>query len=633
MRLWGLFAALVLALAVAALSLQTPRPRPIDAPPETFSAGRAMIDIREIAQRPHPLGTADHARVQALLIQRMTALGLEVSAQKGPLSPQAVRRIERAGLSLEPEALAAVNLIGVLPGSDPALPAVALMAHYDTTSRSPGAADDTTGVAAILETVRALKARGPAPRTLVVLLTDAEELNLDGARIFWGGHPLRDRIGAVVNLEARGGGGRAMMFETGPGNAQTIALFAESAGRAEGGVTSNALAVLVYGLMPNGTDFTLPRERGVQGINLAFIGRPEQYHSPASTPEALDQGSVQHIGAQALEMTDALLRAPNLPVATRDAVYADLFGRVVLRHPPAWGWGVLLAGLGLWLAAVLRTRRLASVNGAGLTEADIGRGALDGLWFLSAGVVVAHAVRALSGSLTAGSSESYYVLLARLPWMEAGVALGVLAVALALLGGRGRPDRRVAAGGVAAATALALLMGGFSPLVLGAGVVAMGLSLFPALAARTVWGGWSGAILLVLLLGGVVQMLAPQAAFLFLWPGLLAAATATAAAFISPDLKGRSVWIIAGSALVLAAAWLAGLAHQVFLGVGMDLPGVLALLGLLMVIFMRPFAPEPAMQRRLLMVALAVLALGAGINLAARVAAPSAQPPSVQTVL
>lgn len=625
MRLWGLTAALVLALAVAALSLQTPRPRPADAPPQAFSTGRAMVDIREIAQRPHPLGSADHARVQTLLIQRMTALGLEVSAQKGPLSPQAVRRIERAGVSLPPEALTAVNLIGVLPGSDPALPAVALMAHYDTTPKSPGAADDTTGVAAVLETVRALKARGPAPRTLVVLLTDAEELNLDGARIFWGGHPLRDRIGAVVNLEARGGGGRAMMFETGPGNARTIDLFAESAGRAEGGVTSNALAVLVYSLMPNGTDFTLPRQRGVQGINLAFIGRPEQYHAAASTPEALDQGSVQHIGAQALAMTDALLRTPALPVATQDAVYADLFGRVVLRHPPAWGWGLLVAGLGLLLAAGLRARRL-----AGLTGADVGRGALDGLWFLSAGVVVAHAVRALSGSLT-GSSESYYLLLARLPWMEAGTALGVLAVALALLGGRGRPDRRVVGGGVIAATTVALVMGGFSPLVLGGGVVAVGLSLFPTLAARTVWGGWTGAVLLVLILGGVVQMLAPQAAFLFLWPGVLAAATTAAAAFIAPDFKGRAVWIIAGAALVLAAAWLAGLAHLVFLGVGMDLPGVLALLGLLVLIFMRPFAPEPAMQRRLLIIALTVLALGAVLSLSARVAAPSAQPPPVQT--
>ena len=112
--------------------------------------------------------------------------------------------------------------------------------------------------------------------------SDGEELDLDGARVFWGGHPLRDRIGAVVNLEARGGGGRAMMFETGIGNAETVALFADSAPRIGGGVTSNALAVFVYRQMPNGTDFTIPARRGVQGLNFAFIGRPEQYHAASS---------------------------------------------------------------------------------------------------------------------------------------------------------------------------------------------------------------------------------------------------------------------------------------------------------------------------------------------------------------
>src|SRR5690606_41744050 len=116
-------------------------------------------------------------------------------------------------------------------------------------------------------------------------------------------------VGAVVNLEARGGGGRAMMFETGPGNAETIDLYARATRAATGGPSSNALAVFVYRLMPNGTDFTIPARRGVAGINLAFIGRPALYHSPEATPEALDQGSVQHIGSQALETADALLRA------------------------------------------------------------------------------------------------------------------------------------------------------------------------------------------------------------------------------------------------------------------------------------------------------------------------------------
>ncbi len=617
MRLLWLVGSLALALLMAVLTLQVPAPVGAGAPTTTFSAGRAMADVREIARRPHPVGSADHARVRAVLLQRMAALGLQTATQAGALSPAAVRRLEREGGSAAGVEL--TNLVGVLPGRDPRLPAVALMAHYDTVPDSAGAADDTAGVAAVLEAVRAIRARGPAERTLVVILTDGEELNLDGARAFWGGHPLRDRIGAVVNLEARGGGGRAMMFETGRGNAETISLFARAGARATGGVSSNSLAVFVYEAMPNGTDFTIPKDRGVQGINLAFIGRPEQYHAPAATPDALDQGSVQHIGSQALETADALLRAPALPAATANVVYADLFGRVVIGHPPVMGWGLLgLAFLGLGVA-VWRAR-----SQAGLTFADTGRGAVDGLWFLSTGLVLTQLVRLLAGPLSgrAESADAYYTLLARLPWMEAGAALTVLAVALALFGGRTRLDRRIVAGVIALAALVTLILGGLNPVVIGAAVIAAGLSLFPGLAARSTWGGWTGLIGLILILGTAAQALAPEAAFLFVWTGLLAALAAALAAILDPGLIRRRSVALTAVAAVLGGAWIMGQAHTVFLGIGMDLPGVLVLLGLLVLMLIRPLGPEQGLARPLLIAAAAVLILGAGFSVAARVMEP-----------
>ena len=619
MRLLWLTGSLALALLVAALSLQVPRPAPADAPATAFSTARAMVDVIGIAQRPHPVGSADHARVQAYLIQRMQALGLETTTQTGPLSRGSARYLRQMGGDPAAAAFTAVNLVGVLPGRDPALPAVALMAHYDTVPGSAGAADDSTGVAAVLESVRAIRARGPADRTLVVLFTDAEEIGLDGARAFWGDHPLRDRIGAVINLEARGGGGRAMMFETGRGNAETIDLFARAGVRAAGGVSSNSLAVFVYELMPNGTDFTIPRDRGVQGINLAFIGRPDQYHADASTPEALDQGSVQHIGGQTLEMADALVRAPALPAATNNLVYADLFGRVIVGHPPVVGWGLLgLAFLGLGLAAWRARAR------ADLTFADTGRGMVDGLWFLSAGLVLTQLVRLLAGPMEtrADSADAYYTLLARLPWMEAGVALTVLSLILALLGGRARPDRRIVAGAIAAAAALALILGGFNVIVIGAAAVAVGLSLVPTLAARSTWGGWTGLIALILVVATAAQAAAPEAAFLFVWTGLLAAVAAAAVAVADPALARARALAPVALAAVLGAGWIAGLGHTVFLGIGMDFPGALALLGLLVLMLVRPLGPEPAQARRLLMAALAVLALGAVVSAAARIAEP-----------
>lgn len=620
MRLFWLIGSLAVALAVGVLTLQSPRPVGVDAPATVFSSARAMTDVRQIAQRPHPIGSADHARVQAFLLQRMAGLGLQTSTQTGPLAPGSIRRLTKEGGTPEAANFSATNLIGVLPGSNPALPAVALMAHYDTTPHSPGAADDSAGVAAVLETVRAIRARGPSERTLVVLLTDGEELDLDGARVFWGGHPLRDRIGAVVNLEARGGGGRAMMFETGRGNSQTIALFSDAAVRATGGVTSNSLAVFVYETMPNGTDFTIPKARGVQGVNFAFIGRPEQYHAPVSTPEALDQGSVQHIGSQALETADALLRAPALPVATANTVYADVFGQFIVRYPPATGWVLWgVAALLLGAAAALSRKR------AGLTFADLGRGMVDGLWFLTAGLVVTHVLRALGGPMAGriDSADAYYTLLARLPWLEAGIVLAVLALILAVLGGRARSDRRLTTGALAALTLLTVLFeGGLNPLIVGAGVIATGLSMAPQLAAKTVWGGWTGLIALVLVFAAGAQVAAPETAFLFLWPALLAALVALVAALFDPALLKPASLAPVAVVAAMVGAWLVGLGHPVFLGIGMDLPGALALLGLLGLMLVRPLSPERSAIRPLLMVALAILCLGAGVSAYARIAEP-----------
>ncbi|MFK4059358.1 M28 family peptidase [Brevundimonas sp. NPDC046655] len=620
MRLALLLGSLTLAFLLAVWTTQVPRPRPLVAPVAAFSAARAMTDIVQIARAPHPVGSAEHARVRAYLSDRMTQLGLSPEEQSGPLSPGSIRRLKKEGGDPQAANNQAINLIGVLPGKDRSQPAVMLMAHYDTVVGSPGAADDSTGVGAVLEAVRAIKARGPIERDLVVLLTDAEELGLDGARIFFGGHPLRDRIGSVVNLEARGGGGRAAMFETGREAGPTVDLFRRAAMRADGGTTATSLAVFMYEQMPNGTDFTVPKDRGVGGLNLAFIGRPAQYHAADSTPENLDQGALQHLGSQALEAADALLRAPALPAKGPNTVYADVFGRLMLSHSAAMGWGLLglaalLGGFAAW-----RARRA-----TGLTAAQVGRGLLDGLWFLSAGLVLAQAVRLLAGPMSsrAASSETYYVLLHRLPWMEAGAVLTILALALLFLTGARRSRPRVIAGTVAVLTLLTLLIGGFSPVMLGAGVIAAALSLWPVKATTTTWGAWLGLIALVFLLGCVVQGAAPEAALLFVWPALLAAVVAALAALISPGLTRPVGLIPAAVAGVLGGAWLMGLGHFVFLGVGMDLPGALALIGLLALLFLRPLSPPVSGVRPVLIGAAACLILACGLSLAARFAEPA----------
>lgn len=85
-----------------------------------------------------------------------------------------------------------VNVVGIIPGSDPELAgeAVVLGAHFDHVgvglpvdgdSIYNGADDDASGTVAVLEIARAL-ARTPPRRTVVVLLSTAEEMGLLGTR-------------------------------------------------------------------------------------------------------------------------------------------------------------------------------------------------------------------------------------------------------------------------------------------------------------------------------------------------------------------------------------------------------------------------------------------------------------------
>ncbi len=159
----GLIAVLLAALVLAIFGTTPLTPLPADADAGEFSAGRAMADVRVVADRPHPTGTPENAAVRAYLLQRMAGLGMEVSTSQAATSQRATAgRNNWSGRDDPPQTL--TNLIGILPGKDRALPAVLLMSHHDSVWGSPGASDDTAGVAASLEVARAVRTGGQAPR-------------------------------------------------------------------------------------------------------------------------------------------------------------------------------------------------------------------------------------------------------------------------------------------------------------------------------------------------------------------------------------------------------------------------------------------------------------------------------------
>jgi hypothetical protein len=562
-------AALAAGLLLAWLATRTPPPAPVDHPARAFSAMRAMEDVEAIARRPRPVGSAEHARVRDYLVARLRGMRLATQVRRYPSAPFKARRLP-AGVPID-------NIVATLPGRDRRAPALVVMSHYDSVPGSPGAADDAAGVAASLEIARALQARGVPARDVIFLVTDAEEACLCGARAFFAGPDAR-RVGAVLNLEARGGGGRAIQFETGTGSGGLVRTYAGAARNP----TSNSLAAFVYEQMPNDTDFSAAKARGLQGLNFAFIGRPAQYHDASSTPAALDKGSLQHIGEQALAAAGELAFAERLPAPAVAPVYSDVMGAFLL-HYPAWaGWAVLGVAFALAAWAVLRARR------AGLLPLpDLLQGLAAGAYLVTVGFLVLRVVGRLAGLADPGA------LLRNFMAYEAALLVVCLAVGVLVLRSLSRERRRTAM--AALAIVLAGAGGAAGPLWLAAlGVLAAALALAAYWRPAAPWSAWTGLLLIGFVLAALLQQFAPAAAFVVAWPLLAAAASAALLSF-RPQLLGRPAGlatpaVFAALALGQVLSW----GHGVALGVGSFAPEPLILFTFVAMLVCAPLLLAPA---------------------------------------
>jgi hypothetical protein len=309
----ALLVALLGALGLAVAGRALPDVCRLDAPPDVFSAARAETVLERIALRPHPVLSSEHECVREILLAQLAAIGLAPKEQSGA--------VDHVPLT---------NLVARLPGYA-STGTVLCLAHYDSVPTGPGAGDDGVGVATWLEAFRALCARGILMRNdLVLVLTDGEERGLLGAQLFAFAHPAAKDVKLVVNLEAIGNGGPAVLFELGPENGARVAEFARTVARPCGTSLSDA----VYSRMPNDTDLTVFLKEGVRGFNFALTSGSPAYHAPHDTPAHLDPRALQHMGDCALALVE---RLGELDLAHGldgpDVTFFDLLGRGFVAFP------------------------------------------------------------------------------------------------------------------------------------------------------------------------------------------------------------------------------------------------------------------------------------------------------------
>ena len=307
--------AVILAGLLAYGVFTIPSPKGLDE--EGFSAARVVKDIEVISKEHHSVAhPEERAKVREYLIGRLEQLGADTvqifryDSLVGPKNKHVVYTFDAHNILAE--------FAPLQPSEDTTY--LMMVAHYDSRYSQPvlrdtvwsyGAADDGYGVGVTLETVsQVLKNRDQWKQGVKVLFTDAEEVGMMGMTAMWENDRLEfDDVGFMINIEARGPWGPALLFEACPGNEKVMNLYAEAARYP----FTYSLTTVVYNFMPNFTDFTIVKDE-IPGLNFSTIVDVNHYHTDLDNFSNVSSKSIQHYGAQVLPIVETYLT---------DSVYSD----------------------------------------------------------------------------------------------------------------------------------------------------------------------------------------------------------------------------------------------------------------------------------------------------------------------
>ena len=308
-----------------------------------FSTERALIHLKEITKAPHYIGTEEHARVREYIVEQLNGLGLKTEIQEGFIMNPKWKSLDKPK-----------NILAKIKGSGNGK-SLLLLSHYDSAlTPSFGASDAGSGVVTILETIRAFKASAKTPTNdIIILFTDAEEVGLDGARLFVKNHPWAQNVGIALNFEARGSGGPSnMIVETNSGNKNLITAFMEADVKFP---VASSLMYSIYKMLPNDTDSTVLRQGGdIDGFFFAFIDDHFDYHTANDNFENLDRNTLQHQGEYLLPLVHYFADADLSSLkSSEDHVYINVPILKMISYPFAWIIPMLILAISVFIVLIV----------------------------------------------------------------------------------------------------------------------------------------------------------------------------------------------------------------------------------------------------------------------------------------
>ena len=262
---------------------------------EGFSTKRVVEDLKVIAEKPHSVAhPEERAEVVQYLTKRLEELGGNTKTYVYP------------NITSRKFTFDAINVLAEFPPLKASADTTFLMmiAHHDSrypwklngdTVVSKGAVDDGYGLGIILESVRqALPYRKDWIQGIKVLFTDAEEVDLQGMKAAYKHNKeIFDNVGLILNIEARGPFGPALLFETSMGNEKVIQLYTDHARYP----FTYSLMNVVYHQMPNGSDFNITRD-SIPGMNFSAVADINHYHTDLDNIHNISERTIGHYGEQ-----------------------------------------------------------------------------------------------------------------------------------------------------------------------------------------------------------------------------------------------------------------------------------------------------------------------------------------------
>lgn len=299
---------------------------PLIRPGPVLDADRMISDVRWLADpqlEGRENGSAGLERATQWVADRFEEIGLQAAAPDGSFFDS---WSEDAQIGSETRTISLRNVIGMIPGTEASLAgqSVLVLAHVDHLGRGwpdvragnegkihPGADDNASGVAVMLETARIIAGTHRPARTLIFIATSAEEWQLRGARRYiesmekW---PASDAL-AVISIDAVGRLSGGELLALGTGTATEWVHIARGIG------FTTAVHSTAVKDDPGGSDQVPFHEIGIPGIQLT-TGAHQDYHRPSDSADKIDSDGLVSVATWLREALMYLSERPDALTST-----------------------------------------------------------------------------------------------------------------------------------------------------------------------------------------------------------------------------------------------------------------------------------------------------------------------------